>query len=681
MTSSRLLQACAMPIALATSLLLGTHTVSAQATLPIMPLPAHATEGTGSFPIDNGFQITFQGHTEPRLERARDRFLANLARRTGILYPPPPGPGQPKFVIDTKGPSAPVQTLGEDESYHLEITSTQVTLSAPNPLGVMHGMQTFLQLVKSTPQGFVVPAVTIDDQPRFPWRGLMLDTGRHFQPLDTVRQTLDGMEAVKLNVFHWHLSEDQGFRVETKAFPLLTEKGSDGLFYTQSEIRGILEYARDRGIRVIPEFDMPGHASAWFVGYPDLASGSGPYSIVRTWGVFDPAMDPTRESTYAFLDKFIGEMTTLFPDAYFHIGGDECNGKEWDRNPRIQQYMKDHHLKDNAALQAYFTGRVQKLVTKRKKITIGWDEVLQPDTPKDVVIQSWRGQDSLADAARRGYRGLLSNGYYIDLNQPASEHYEVDPLEKATASLTPEQQTHILGGEATMWSEFTPPEIVGSRIWPRTAAIAERFWSPQSTKDVDSMYRRLALVSENLTYFGQTYKATSENMIDRMANGADSAPLKVLASVVSPPKGYDREGLRQYSLYTPLNHLVDAVPPESDRAREFCNLASRIAAGNATPADFTQARQWLILWRDNDAALQPMLPGSPLTAELAPVSTNLKQAATIGLSALDTLEKHPAANATSQQDQLATLKTLEAPKAVLILQIVPGVESLVRAAR
>ena len=188
--------------------------------------------------------------------------------------------------------------------------------------------------MNGSPQGFVVPAVVIDDQPRFPWRGLMLDAGRHFMPLDTVRQTLDGMEAVKLNVFHWHLSEDQGFRVQSKIFPLLQEKGSDGLYYTQDEIRGILAYARDRGIRVVPEFDMPGHAGAWFVGYPDLASGTGPYHIERKWGVFDPAMDPTRESTYAFIDRFFAEMTALFPDAYFHIGGDECNGKEWDASPR-----------------------------------------------------------------------------------------------------------------------------------------------------------------------------------------------------------------------------------------------------------------------------------------------------------------------------------------------------------
>ncbi len=392
--------------------------VSSQAETPlsIMPLPAHAVAGTGTFPISGSFPIVTEGYTEPRLERAKSRFLASLSGRTGIPLWGTSTASQQQFIIRTGGPSKEVQQLGEDESYHLEVSPTRVVLSAPNPLGILHGLQTFLQLVNITPQGFSVASVTIDDSPRFPWRGLMIDSGRHFMPLDVIRQSLDGMEVVKLNVFHWHLSENQGFRIESKLYPLLQQKGSDGNFYTQAEVRGILEYARDRGIRVIPEFDMPGHATAWFVGYPDLASGKGPYLIERNWGIFDPAMDPTRESTYKFLDRFIGEMTALFPDAYFHIGGDECNGKEWDANPRIQQYMREHNLKDNAALQAYFTGRVQQLVTKRGKITVGWDEVLQPDTPKDVVIQSWRGPDSLAEAARRGNRGILSAGYYIDLN-------------------------------------------------------------------------------------------------------------------------------------------------------------------------------------------------------------------------------------------------------------------------
>lgn len=657
----------------------GSAQAQTQTSLSIMPLPAQAVQGAGQLHIDGGFEVVFEGYKEARLERALDRFMANLSRKTGILHFPVSSSSTPQLVIKTAGASAPVQQLGEDEAYHLEVTPTHVLLSAANPLGVLHGLQTFLQLVTNTPQGFVVDAVTIDDSPRFPWRGLMLDAGRHFMPLDTVRQTLDGMEAVKLNVFHWHLSEDQGFRVESKTFPLLQEQGSDGMYYTQDQIRGVIEYARERGIRVIPEFDMPGHASAWFVGYPDLASGSGPYHIERKWGVFDPAMDPTRESTYSFLDKFIGEMTALFPDAYFHIGGDECNGKEWDANPRIQQFMHAHNLKDDAALQAYFTGRVQKLVTKRHKVTVGWDEVLQPDTPKDVVIQSWRGQESLARAAKLGYRSILSNGYYIDLNEPASRHYAVDPMEKAAADLTPEQQSHILGGEATMWSEFTTPEIVGSRIWPRTAAIAERFWSPQSTKDVASMYQRLAIVSRQLAYYGQTYQASSEQMLQRMAGNHDDKALKVLASVVQPPEGYEREGLREYDYYVPLNRLVDAVPPESDRGREFRELASRIAAGTATPAEVKQARAWLTLWRDNDAQLQPLLTQSELTTELVPVSQDLAKTALIGLSALDALENHAPLSATAKAQALETLKALKAPKAVLLNAALPAVETLVNA--
>ncbi len=655
--------------------------IKAETPLLIMPLPAHAVAGTGSFSIQDSFPIVMEGYTEPRLERAKNRFLANLTSRTGIPFWQAPTASQQQFIIKTGGPSKEVQQLGEDESYHLEVSPNRVVLTAPNPLGILHGLQTFLQLVNITPQGFAVASVTIDDSPRFPWRGLMIDSGRHFMPLDVIRQSLDGMEAVKLNVFHWHLSENQGFRIESKLYPLLQEKGSDGNFYTQTQVHDILEYARDRGIRVIPEFDMPGHATAWFVGYPDLASGKGPYVIERKWGIFDPAMDPTRESTYKFLDRFIGEMTALFPDAYFHIGGDECNGKEWDANPRIQQYMHQHNLKDNAALQAYFTGRVQQLVTKRGKITVGWDEVLQPETPKDVVIQSWRGPDSLAEAARRGNRGILSAGYYIDLNEPASQHYVADPLAGAAAKLTPEQQRNILGGEATMWSEFVTPENMGGRIWPRTAAIAERLWSPKDVTDIDSMYRRLAIISSYLAYSGQTYNSTRDEMLQRMAGTADVTSLKVLASVVEPPKEYARESLGSYSSLTPFNKMVDAVSPESDQAREFLRLAKLIAAGQATSEELKQAREWLILWRDNDAVLQPILSQSSLTAELEPVSRNLNLTAVIGLSALDALQNHSLVSEPVRQQQLSFLKSAEAPQAVLLDMVVPAVEVLLNATK
>ena len=649
--------------------------------LGIMPVPATATAGTGTLLVDHGLQVVFEGYTEPRLERARARFLERLSRETGILTIPAQPSLEDKFVIKTAGPSAPVQQLGEDESYHLEVTTNGVLLTAPNPLGVLHGLQTFLQLVHTTPAGYAVDAVTIDDKPRFPWRGLMIDSGRHFMPVEVIRESLDGMEAVKMNVFHWHLSEDQGFRIESKIFPLLQEKGSDGLYYTQDQVRSILEYARDRGIRVIPEFDMPGHATSWFVGYPNLASGSGPYQIERRWGVFNPAMDPSRESTFQFLDRFLGEMTTLFPDAYFHIGGDECNGKEWDANPRIRQFMRSHHLADDAALQAYFTSRVQILVTHHHKITMGWDEVLQPNTPHDLVIQSWRGQDALAEAARRGYRGILSAGYYIDLNQSAADHYAVDPLGKNAATLSPAQQANILGGEATMWTEFVTPENVNSRIWPRTAAIAERLWSPQEVRDPASMYRRLDTLSQKLAYYGLPFQSGSEQMLRRLSGYGDATPLKVLASVVQPPRDYAREDLKPYDAFSPLNRLVDAVPPESDEAREFNEIAERIAAGKAVSGDWNTARQWLTLWGDNDAELQPMLQRSALTAELVPVSHHLARAAAIGLLALDSLQNHLPVSADTQKKELSELKEFEKPEAILLDRIVPGVELMVQATR
>ena len=650
-----------------------------QDSLPLMPLPAHVTAGEGQFLIDGSFGIGLNGYTSPLLVTGTQRFLNTLTRETGIPLSSVARFNQPSFTITTAGASDSVQQLSEDESYHLQVSTTHVHLSAANPLGVLHGLQTFLQLVKTTPQGFGVPVVTIDDKPRFPWRGLMIDVGRHFMPVSVIERNLDGMEAVKLNVFHWHLSEDQGYRAESKQFPLLQEKGSGGLYYTQQQIAEVIQYARDRGIRVVPEFDMPCHTTSWLVGYPQLASGSGPYKTIDQWGVFDGAMDPTLDSTYEFLDKFLGEMTALFPDAYFHIGGDECDGKEWDTNPRIKAYMTAHGLKDDAALQAYFTGRLQKLVAGHHKIMEGWDEVLQPDTPKDVVIQSWRGQTALAVAARQGNRGLLSTGYYIDLNQSAAQHYLVDPLSGDGNSLTPEQRARVLGGEATMWSEFVTPDNIDSRIWPRTAAIAERLWSPQEVRDVDSMYTRLAVVSQELEYHGLKHRYFPQLMLQRMSGESDPRYLKVLAAAVQPPEGYERGQLKEYHSFTPLNRLIDAVPPESDTAREFSVLAKLIAGGKASPELWEAARGWLVLWRDNDAKLQPQLERSDLTAELIPLSHSLSQVAAIGLQALDDLKDHRTVDTASRQKNLDVLKDAEKPQAVLLDMVAPSIEVLVQA--
>ena len=648
--------------------------------LPLMPMPQHVAEGTGQLKIDNGFTIGLDGYKDARLESARSRFIGRLSRVTGIPYHNDVPSGEPTLTVKTTGPSDAIQRVGEDESYHLEITSAHALLTAPNPLGAMHGLQTFLQLVAITPEGFAAPAVTIDDSPRFPWRGLMIDASRHFQPLDVIRRNLDGLEAVKMNVFHWHLSDNQGFRAESKLFPLLTGKGSNGLYYTQEQMREVVAYARDRGIRIVPEFDMPCHTTAWFAGYPDLASGKGPYAIETKWGIFDPAMDPSRESTFDFIGKLIGEMTTVFPDAYFHVGGDECNGKEWDANPAVQGFMRAHKFKDNAALQSYFTARAQKLVAAHDRIMVGWDEVLQPDTPKDVVIHSWRGPEGLAAAVRQGNRAILSNGYYIDLNQSAAEHYLADPLGGAAATLNPEQKKLVLGGEAAMWSEFTPSETIDSRIWPRSAAIAERLWSLQDVRDVNSMYTRMAAISDRLVFYGLRHQSFTWPMLQRMSGQQDPKYLAVLASVVQPPVGYQRESLKQYDWHSPLNHLVDAVPPDSNTARDFNNLVAAIVAGTASPDEWQKAKDQLALWRDNDAKLQPSLKQSEITAELIPVSQTLAQVSAIGLRALDDLQNHRVADPATTQTDTQTLKAAEKPQAVLRNMIVAPVEALVKAA-
>src|SRR5882762_6119154 len=665
-------------------------TTAQQPALNLMPLPANVQSGAGSLKVDSTFSMAFTGYNEPRLERAGERFLRQLARQTGLsLALKPSKSAKATFVIQTDHASKEIQEVGEDESYILDVSTASARLRASTPLGAMHGLQTFLQLVDVSPDGFSAPAVTIQDKPRFPWRGLMMDSARHFIPLDVIRRNIDGMEAVKMNVFHWHLSENQGFRAESKKFPKLHESGSDALYYTQDEIRELIAYARDRGIRVVPEFDMPGHSTAWFVGHPELASGKGPYEIERRWGIFDPAMDPTSEKVYKFLDDFIGEMARIFPDHYFHIGGDEVNGKEWDANPKIQAYMKAHEIKNNQALQAYFSGRVQKLVTKHGKTVVGWDEVLVEGVPKDIVIQSWRGQASLAQAAKQGYRGILSNGYYLDLGWSAARHYAVDPLSGDAANLSAEEKQRILGGESCMWAEYVSPENVDSRIWPRNAAIAERLWSPQEVRDPASMYARLDFISARLEWLGLTHRSVSRHMLQRLAGSSspvEFAALRTLADVIEPVKDYTRgqTAPAEPSSATPMNRVVDAVPLESDAGRRFSDLVDQfLAVACHDPAAEARLRAQLMTWRDNDAILQPLAQRSFLVKEVAATSQDLAALGTAGLAALaalDAIAKGQPAPDSWKARQFAILEQLKKPKAQLLLIPAPAVQKLIEAA-
>jgi hexosaminidase len=599
----------------------------------LLPMPAKVETSQGALAIDATFGVTIDGAASGAVASAVKRFRARVARQTGIL-PAPSGVSATLRIACE--PCTPSPVLGEDESYQLDVTPSGASLQAASVAGALHGLETFLQLIEPGPGGFQVPAVHIADHPRFAWRGLMLDCSRHFLPLAVVERNLDAMAAVKLNVFHWHLSDDQGFRAESRRYPRLQQFGSDGEFYTQDQMREVVAYAAARGIRVVPEFDIPGHTLSWFPGYPDLAAGPGPFEIGRHFGVFDPVLDPSREETYTFLDGFIGEMAAIFPDPFFHVGGDEVNGNQWQQSAQVQAFAQAHGLKDNLAIQTYFNQRILQILRKYGKNMIGWDEILSPDLPAGAVIQSWRGADSLAAAAAKGYRGILSAGYYLDHVRPAAYHYAVDPLAGPAAQLTPEQAAHILGGEACMWAELVDAETVDSRIWPRAAAIAERLWSTKDLTGVDSMYARLEAVSRLLEWTGVTHRASYGPMLDRLAGGRPVEPLRILADA-SEARGLGT-GRHAKDTRTPLNRFVDATRPESETVRHLEQLARKVAAARpAVAADVATLRAQFATWAANDARFQTMAEGNSLLTELKPLSKDLSALGAMGTRILNNL--------------------------------------------
>jgi len=646
-----------------------------------LPVPAGLTFTEGKFRVNEAMLVGGLGPVGSRARTAAVRFMERLAGRTGLFFRQDyltalerPENSSVLFKSERAGDLRP----GEDESYAVTISPDRILLAAPTDLGIVHGFETILQLLDADEDGYFVPCVQIDDRPRFVWRGLLLDSCRHFMPVDVVKRNLDGLAAVKMNVLHWHLTEDQGFRVESRVFPRLQEMGSDGLFYTQAQIRDIIQYASDRGIRVMPEFDIPGHSTSWFAAYPEYASGPGPYQVERKWVVGDPTFNPANPHVYAFLDKFFEEMAGLFPDPYVHIGGDENNGRQWDANPDIRRFKAEKKLPDNAALQAYFNRRIQQLLTKHGKKMMGWDEILQPDLPRDIAIQSWRGRESLYESARRGFSGLLSNGYYVDLCQSAEFHYLNDPLPD-DAPLDEIQRRRILGGEATMWSELVTPETVDSRVWPRTAAIAERLWSPAGVRDVDDMYRRLDVLSVELEELGLTHLKNQDMMLRRLTGGRDIGPLKTLVDVVQPLQGYKRhnQGLT-YTQLSPLTRLVDAAAPESRTARRFRRAVEEFLA-SPNPAAAEDLELLLRRWKDIPDALTPLIRESPVLAEIAPLSEALSTMAALALRALEALLSGAPGDQNWPEDLGKALDAARASKAPAELAVAAPVEKLVKA--
>ncbi|MEZ8096869.1 family 20 glycosylhydrolase [Photobacterium swingsii] len=801
------------PLALSLSLILSAFPAMADkpnTDLQLMPYPKHVElNNSQGLIIDRDFSAKLIGFKSQRLNNAIDRLNARIERQTGFFLTTPiqAASKTPQLVIDVKH-AAPtkVQQAKEDESYQLTITKKQAVLTANTPYGALHGIETFLQLIENTPQGAQVPAVVIEDEPRFSWRGALLDTSRHFMPLDDVKRQIDGIASAKFNTFHWHLTDDQGWRLESTTYPKLHQKGSDGLYYTQAEIKEVVQYATNLGIRVIPEVDLPGHASSIAAAYPELMTVNKDYKIERKWGVHEPLLDPTKPEVYAFIDSIIGEVTTLFPDAYIHIGGDEVDPKQWNESEHVQTFMKEKGLKDDKELHAFFNQEVEEILRKHNRKMIGWDETYHPNLPKSIVIQSWQGHDSLGESANDGYQGILSTGFYIDQAQATSMHYRNDPMPKPLqvddqihsdetwqtwqfeaprkrgsavagsftiitakdgsqrgfidykgrsrravfdiettkgvtsfwmdswmgktmprvalvdgkltgemivgnapyvmtgkqiagsdmqgtevpsnshpVALQPEQEHLILGGEVTLWAENVKHDTLDLRMWPRSYAIAERLWSPESITDEDSMYERLHSMNEWSTIsVGLQQEWNAQVGMKRLANGHDIRPLQVLAQAVEQAQYYHRHHEKStyenYDRFDPLNRFADALPPESMEIRELGKLAQAFTANPNDSEAKNQLTARLQLWVDNTAKVMPIIDSNYLLTEVKPVALHVQQVSELGLMLVEHISaKHPLSPQEVKQAK-ALLHAAQQIQDELVVSSAYPVETLLNAA-
>lgn len=441
-------------------LLLGTSALAAPAgDLPLMPWPAHVERPAqqGAFVLSDNISVSISGDD---LGDAANRLRQRIALQTGwTLQPQADKPEKPTISVTIAKKVKPQPLPDSDESYKLTVDASGVNIIANTRFGALRAMETLLQLIQNGAENTSIPWVSIDDSPRFPWRGLLLDSARHFIPLEDIKRQIDGMAAAKLNVLHWHLTDDQGWRFTSKRYPKLTQLASDGLFYTPEQMRDVVRYATARGIRVVPEIDMPGHASAIAVAYPELMSAPGPYEMERHWGVLKPVLDPTKEATYTFADAMVSELAAIFPDPYLHIGGDEVDDSQWKNSTVIQQFMRDNKLADSHALQAYFNRKLETILEKHHRQMVGWDEIYHPDLPKSILIQSWQGQDALGEVAKQGYKGILSTGFYLDQPQSTAYHYRNEIVPQGLNGMD-----IIADSDSAQSWTFTMPRLKGKPV-------------------------------------------------------------------------------------------------------------------------------------------------------------------------------------------------------------------------
>jgi hexosaminidase len=511
--------------------------------LAIIPAPVSIQGLKGDFVISEKTRIIL-APADDETKLAAD-FLANLVRNsTGISLPveegKKPAKGSMFMTLDT--------AIENNEGYELTVTHKKVIVKGGSAAGLFYAVQTMRQIMPaklespSIVEGLVltIPACEIKDEPRFGYRGMHLDVGRHMFPIAYIKRYIDMIALHKMNRFHWHLTEDQGWRIEISKYPNLTTTGAyrketlvghggrkpfefDGKpyggFYTKDEVKEIVEYARSKFITVIPEIEMPGHTMAALASYPELGCTGGPYEVQTRWGVFDDVYCAGKEETFSFLEDVLTEVMELFPSEYIHIGGDECPKTHWKKCPLCQKRMKEEGLKDEHELQSYFIQRIEKFVLSKGRKIIGWDEILEGGLAPEATVMSWRGTTGGIEAARQKHDVIMTPSTYVYLDyyqcEPQGEPMAIGgylPLEKVYSynpmpeELTPEEQKYILGVQGNLWSEYLKtPDYMEYMAYPRMFAVAETGWTPNRLKDFEDFLTRIEVLKKRYDAIGINY--------------------------------------------------------------------------------------------------------------------------------------------------------------------------------
>ncbi|HUI29503.1 MAG TPA: family 20 glycosylhydrolase [Candidatus Acidoferrales bacterium] len=485
----------------------------AQTMVNVVPKPDSVTMEIGSFSLSRSTGVAFSDSLDSLgsylLQQLKEFTYLDLSRVRS----------KDRNVISIKIDS---NFAGSDlESYQLDVSSNKIVLKSSSEVGLFRGIQTLLQLIplpssRST-KSYRIACCRIEDHPRFGWRGLNLDCVRHFMTKDFIKRYIDLLAYYKFNVFHWHLTDDQGWRIEIKKYPRLTRIGAwrkepDGAiyggYYTQDDIKEIVAYAKSRFITVVPEIEMPGHCEASLASYPENACVAGPFEVGIRWGVYEDIYCPGKESTFTFLEDVLKEVMDLFPSHYIHIGGDEVPKNEWKENDSCQELMKHEVLKNEDELQSYFIRKIQNFLESNGREIIGWDEILEGNGPDSgAVVESWRGVDGAIMATNEGLETIVSPGDYTYLSQgpeglSLDSVYSFDPIPGA---LNPGERKLVLGTEASMWTERAPQETVDSKMFPRLLAISEDGWTLPANKDLADFHKRLKIQYDRLAFIGVDY--------------------------------------------------------------------------------------------------------------------------------------------------------------------------------